>query len=77
MLMKYSSNNIWTALIANANNGGENVHRGALLGAGLGALSTFEALPPQMIDGLLDKSELGNEIDDFVNALLKRKSSEL
>ena len=77
MLMKYSTNDVWIGLVANANNGGENVHRGALLGACLGALTGYENLPPQLIDGLYNAKELSNEIDEFIEALLKLPQSEL
>ena len=55
MAAKYADADVWTALLANANVGGENVHRGCVLGALLGAHSGVERLPPQLVDGLADK----------------------
>jgi len=66
----------WEALLSNANVGGENVHRGSLLGAVLGARAGSKALPPGLVDGLYHKSELGAEIDAFVSALLLPDSEE-
>jgi ADP-ribosyl-[dinitrogen reductase] hydrolase len=39
-------------LIVNTNLGGDNVHRGAVLGALLGAANGLEALPPRWVKGL-------------------------
>lgn len=39
-------------LIVNTNLGGENVHRGAVLGALLGAANGMEGFPPRWIKGL-------------------------
>ena len=73
MVAKYMPprSNVWDALIANANVGGENVHRGSILGAVLGARAGVSGLPPQLINGLHDKQELEQEIDSFVKAVLK------
>jgi ADP-ribosylglycohydrolase len=43
-----------TGLIANTNLGGDNVHRGAILGALLGAANGVEGFPSRWIDGLLE-----------------------
>lgn len=80
MICKYSQpaflndqpDGIWKALIANANIGGENVHRGAVLGAILGARVGDENLPPQLKSGLYDKEHLGQEIDSFVDAVMQK-----
>ena len=81
MIAKYSSankNDAWTGLLANANVGGENVHRGAVLGAILGARAGVENMPKELIEGLHDSDAIGKEIDDFVNAVLSSiKKSEL
>jgi hypothetical protein len=73
MISKYTShsNDAWTGLLANANNGGENVHRGAVLGAILGARAGVENMPAELFDGLHDKDALATEIDAFVGAVLK------
>ena len=78
MLCKYgkSKDKVWEALLANANSGGENVHRGSLLGAVLGANAGVEKLPPQMVNGLYDKDKLAVEIDEFVHAVMQVSSSQ-
>merc|ERR1712194_302025 len=43
---------VWKALLANANVGGENVHRGSILGAVLGARAGYKSLPPKLMNGL-------------------------
>jgi len=63
----------WKALLANANVGGENVHRGSLLGAVLGARVVDEngsSLPAELKEGLHHKEEIGKEIDSFVSTIL-------
>ena len=75
MVSKYTTrrdNDAWTGLIANANIGGENVHRGAILGVVLGARAGLNNLPSQMINGLHDYVKLEKEIDDFVKAVMGR-----
>jgi ADP-ribosylglycohydrolase len=52
--------------LANANAGGENVARGALLGALLGAYHGTEKFPEWFISGLFDKDEISKEINEFV-----------
>lgn len=64
----------WSALISNANVGGENVHRGALLGAILGARAGEEDLPDRLKEGLSDRDAIGKEIDSFVEAVMKSAS---
>lgn len=63
----------WTGLIANANVGGENVHRGSILGAVLGSRAGYDRLPSQLVDGLYDKRDLDKEIDEFVNTVLSNE----
>ena len=55
-----------SALIANTNVGGDNCHRGAVLGAILGATLGVNAIPTRWIDGLTAHDELNNEIEQFV-----------
>ena len=57
------------ALIANANAGGDNCHRGAVLGAILGAALGIEAIPERWIAGLQARAELATEIDTFIERL--------
>ena len=76
MLCKYgkTKDKVWEALLANANSGGENVHRGALLGALLGANAGYEQLPTKMVTGLYDKDKIKVEIDEFVEAVMQSSS---
>ena len=72
MMAKYvPEGDAWTGLVANANVGGENVHRGNILGAILGARAGLENLPDQLREGLYNKKELEEEIDAFVRAVLR------
>lgn len=59
-------------LLANANIGGENVHRGAVLGALLGAATGRSGIPEHLLRGLKDVGALEQEIDNFVAAVLPR-----
>ncbi len=57
-------NCLW-GLLANANAGGDNVHRGMLLGAVLGA--SVDAMPESLTEGLADHRALGEEITAFAD----------
>lgn len=81
MVAKYMPGcDVWKALLANANVGGESVHRGSILGTVLGARSGDHSLPAQLKDGLYHQSQLEQEIENFVQAVLgeddKKKGSE-
>jgi ADP-ribosylglycohydrolase len=52
-----------SALLANANAGGDNVHRGMVLGLLVGAAS--EEVPTMLKTGLVDHVELATEIEAF------------
>lgn len=67
-MAKYG-NDLETSLLANANVGGENVHRGAVLGALLGAATGEAAIPAHLKDGLHDAAALRTEIDAFKAAV--------
>ncbi len=54
------------ALVANTNVGGDNCHRGAVLGSLLGAALGYEAIPARWISALASRSELEEEIESFV-----------
>ena len=58
-----------SALLANANIGGDNVHRGMLLGmiAGAGA----DSLPEHLKNGLADSSTIASEISSFTDVVLR------
>jgi ADP-ribosyl-[dinitrogen reductase] hydrolase len=62
---------VWQGLLANANVGGENVHRGSIMGAILGARAGLNQIPSQLVNGLYPLSELEKEIDDFVRAVVQ------
>ena len=54
------------ALVANTNVGGDNCHRGAVLGALLGAALGYRAIPDRLIHGLRSRAELSEEIECFI-----------
>ena len=54
-------------LLASANGGGENVSRGALLGAIAGAEFGFSKFPNNLIDDLVEKDGILNETKEFMN----------
>ncbi|MHB9067164.1 MAG: ADP-ribosylglycohydrolase family protein [Pirellulaceae bacterium] len=54
------------ALIANTNVGGDNCHRGAVLGAIMGASLGYKAIPARWIQGLRSRAELHEEIESFI-----------
>jgi len=57
-------------LLANANTGGENVHRGIVLGALLGAEMGEAAIPEHLKTGLKDYEAIRGEIEAFKAAVL-------
>ena len=59
----------WQGLVSNANVGGENVHRGSLMGAIFGARAGASNLPFQLTEGLYQRDALAKEIDSFVAAV--------
>jgi ADP-ribosyl-[dinitrogen reductase] hydrolase len=64
---------LWDALLANANVGGENVHRGSILGAVLGARAQSSNPDIEKVkDGLYHRQELEREIDAFVKAVVNK-----
>lgn len=65
------ANDFETCVLLNANVGGENVHRGALLGAIAGARAGMDRLPSSLLRGLYHHDELEKEIDAFVKVLMK------
>ena len=60
-----------SAIIANTNVGGDNCHRGAVLGAILGASLGVEAIPKRWIKGLTAYGELNAEIEQFISTYAK------
>ncbi len=57
-----------TTLLANANAGGDNVHRGMVLGLIVGAANDY--LPEHLIQGLTTHNELKDEIDAYAEIAL-------
>ncbi|RHY58628.1 hypothetical protein DYB28_009607 [Aphanomyces astaci] len=57
------------AVLANANAGGENVARGAALGALIGAAHGKMGFPSWAKDGLYAKAAINSEIDHFLSSL--------
>jgi hypothetical protein len=78
MVAKYlpRHSQVWDVLLANANVGGENVHRGSVLvGAILGARAGVDQLPKHMQTGLYPYQELNQEINAFVKAVVQNNDS--
>ena len=69
MTAKYAGGDARAGLIANANSGGENVHRGAVLGVLLGAEAGFEKLHPSLAAGLFHRDAILREVDAAVAAV--------
>jgi ADP-ribosylglycohydrolase len=53
-------------IIANTNVGGDNCHRGAVVGALLGAASGTERMPKRFLDGIHDSAGLRRQIDSLL-----------
>ena len=58
------------ALVANNNVGGDNCHRGAILGAILGTALGYAAIPPRWTLGLQAHADLETEIEGFLDRFL-------
>ena len=58
------------ALVANTNVGGDNCHRGAILGAILGTALGYAAIPPRWTLGLQAHADLETEIEGFLDRFL-------
>lgn len=71
MTKKYSGGDVWAALLANANVGGENVHRGGVLGVLLGAEKGASSFDPRLASGLYHGAEIAAEVDAVLAALDK------
>ncbi len=57
------------AVLANTNVGGENCHRGAALGAVMGAARGESGIPGHLLSGLADSGAIRREIDAYCTAL--------
>ena len=71
MAHKHADVGAWKGLLANANAGGENVHRGATLGAALGTATGVDALDPNPFPPAA-RAELAVEIDAFIAAVIAK-----
>lgn len=58
-------------LLANANAGGENVNRGAVLGGIMGAAHGMGRWDPALLSGLTDSTEIKDIVDEFVTHALE------
>mmetsp|Transcript_50292 Transcript_50292/g.150209 ORF Transcript_50292/g.150209 Transcript_50292/m.150209 type:complete len:80 (+) Transcript_50292:929-1168(+) len=56
-------------LLANTNTGGENVARGMVLGALLGAVHGVQGIPAHLKEGLKDSEGIAKDIEAFVAQL--------
>lgn len=61
------------SLLANVNAGGDNVHRGAVLGLLVGAATNGGEFPTHLREGLADASVIGEEIAAFAQVAEKAK----
>ena len=57
-----------SGVIANTNVGGDNCHRGAVVGALLGAASGLAGVPSRFVGGLHDAARLRKQLDALVHA---------
>lgn len=74
---KYASLPVGEALLASANAGGENVHRGAVLGTLAGAAAGKKIEVETLQKGLFNYAELHTEIEAFVRAVVPASRNEL
>jgi len=61
-----------TSLLKNVNAGGDNVHRGMVLGLLVGAIA--QELPQELVNGLADRDQLEIEIDAFAEIAVGGKA---
>jgi ADP-ribosyl-[dinitrogen reductase] hydrolase len=64
---KYADN-FEAGVIANTNAGGENCHRGVVIGALLGSAAGIDRLPPRFVEGIEDGPALSARIGALVAA---------
>ena len=65
-LMARYKDDFEAAVVANTNVGGDNCHRGAILGALMGAAYGLRAIPERWIRSLTCHNDIEREIDSFV-----------
>ena len=71
MIAKYEPAGLWDCLLANANVGGGNTHRGSTLGAVLGVRSTSSDIGPKFQAGLYHQGERQQDIDAFCSSYIE------
>eukprot|EP00929_Paragymnodinium_shiwhaense_P097842 TRINITY_DN59440_c0_g1_i1.p1 TRINITY_DN59440_c0_g1~~TRINITY_DN59440_c0_g1_i1.p1 ORF type:complete len:392 (-),score=37.59 TRINITY_DN59440_c0_g1_i1:255-1430(-) len=74
---KYGRQSPRDALLASANAGGENVHRGLVFGALVGASVGQQGLPADLLTGLFNYADISEEVLAFVHAVAPRDGTEL
>jgi ADP-ribosyl-[dinitrogen reductase] hydrolase len=76
---------VWTGLLANANTGGENVHRGSCLGAVWGAVAAASAVPSMttsslrtspLVNGLFHGSDIQQDIQALLDSIDQEGATE-
>ena len=75
LLLAKHGDDLRGCLLANANAGGENVHRGLVLGALVGAQVGARAIPDELKRGLKHSVEIEHEIARFVEARIGEAGS--
>ena len=75
LLLAKHGDDLRGCLLANANAGGENVHRGLVLGALVGAQVGARAIPDELKRGLKHSAEIEKEIARFVAARIGEADS--
>jgi len=68
MTYKYGAD-FETAILANANCGGENVARGMVMGALIGAAHGASRIPQHLKDGLKESAAIARDIEAFVGEI--------
>lgn len=74
-LMGKYHDSVEECLISNTNCGGENAHRGAALGALMGASAGVQAIPQRWLKKLAASKEIQEEVDAFVDAIMANNST--
>jgi ADP-ribosylglycohydrolase len=64
------------AVLANTNAGGENCHRGAALGALMGAAHGRSGIPNRLVEELHASKDIGKEIDSYIHALYPEEAAQ-
>lgn len=73
MYFAYKYDGMEEGLLASTNAGGENVARGAALGALYGASGGMAGIPAHLISGLSNHDQIAADIEAFVAALAAKE----